>query len=733
MPSKRRSTDSDDSSGSIQPQSKRQVSHASRACDECRKRKIRCDGADPQCSVCKKRNLRCQYNDEDKRKTNIEHMENLNQRMDRFEQMLSDILRANTAAPVIPTSSGNAQTSPGDVSTITDASPSQVSAQAGPSRLRADSQVTSDLDTFNAHPLPSAPSDMAQSSMARPETSPVNSNRFRNLEGGHDHDRFQRMEEGSGSLIQYGPTSLWTCASPIPRQPPQPFSRGMQIGDWVDWSRNLPSSLDITRPTHDLALEYFSANYALWCSVVDMPAFLDDLITCNLIQGVNRGHSTPPTRTANYSPLLHCCVLYLGLHLIKHEHPGLFIKYEGVFMSHCSKLLPLECDQTALSSLRAYGLFSVCAHYNRTSVASIGSDKARFGDRQNATGYLYSGIAIAGVHALGLNLDCQSYVARGQITEAERHDRISTFWTIYVQDVFRALANGRQPMLPEASAVPLPHIDPALDQVPWKAPSAPLSATQPTMPGMSVHGLRSMQSTSFHWTVKLAIICRDILDKLYGPNSRGGRDLDTATGLLRQLESWYSQLPLHPADATPLPHMIHLHAQYHLCIIFVLRPYYRSSSPAWASKCDQAAMSILALLHRLDNVHGIRHCHHSFINIVFGAATIFLMRSVDPSDKIRAAADTQRFNECVEMMSKLSSTWSEATMSEYILRALQKEFHIPDPSTPFGTNPALSAPVAPLSDMLGDNPESWGSVFTDQLYQWTDIINGARGTEDLGF
>ncbi|OCF34544.1 hypothetical protein I317_03618 [Kwoniella heveanensis CBS 569] len=733
MPSKRRSTDSDDDAGSVQPQSKRQVSHASRACDECRKRKIRCDGADPQCSVCKKRNLRCQYNDEDKRKTNIEHMENLNQRMDRFEKMLSDILKANAPATSNTSALNGLGTSPGNTSNITDASPSQVSAQAGPSRLRANSQITSDIDLFNAAPLPSAHSDFSQSSMAPPDASPVNSNRFRNLEGGHDHDRLQRMEEGSGSLIQYGPTSLWTCASPRPRQASHTTARGMQIGDWVDWSRNLPSSLDITRPIHDLALEYFAANYALWCSVVDMPAFLDDLITCNLIQGVDRGHSSPPIRTAHYSPLLHCCVLYLGLHLIKHEHPGLFIKYENVFLSHCSKLLPLECDQTALSSLRAYGLFSVCAHYNRTSVASIGGDKARFGDRQNATGYLYSGIAVAGVHALGLNLDCQSYVIRGQITEAERHDRISTFWTIYVQDVFRALANGRQPMLPEATSVPLPQIDPVADQVPWKAPSAPLTATQPTMPGMSVHGLRSMRSTSFHWTVKLAIICREILDKLYGPNSRGGRDLDSAGGLLRQLEGWYSQLPLHPADATPLPHTIHLHAQYHLCVIFVLRPYYRSSSPAWASKCDQAAMSILTLLHRLENVHGIQHCHHSFINIIFGAATIFLMRSVDPSDKVRAAADTQRFNECVEMMSKLSSTWSEATMSEYILRALQKEFHVPDPSTPFGATQGLSAPIAPLSDMLGDNPEWWGSMFTDQLYQWSDIINGARGTEDLGF
>lgn len=209
------------------------------------------------------------------------------------------------------------------------------------------------------------------------DTLPVTSSRLRKVEGGPDYELFQvrdfrtekhslysilmfyqRVGKADAALVQHGPTSLWTCASSRLQETEASSTHEPRMGDWIDWFRNLPSSLNISKTIHDQALDYFSAFYAPWCLSVDMPAFITDLNICNMTQVSGRDRQSPPIRTAHYSPLLHCCVLYLGLRLIKQEHPALMRSYESIFMRHCSALLFEECDHTALSSLRAYNLFS---------------------------------------------------------------------------------------------------------------------------------------------------------------------------------------------------------------------------------------------------------------------------------------------------------------------------------------------------------------------------------------
>lgn len=42
----------------------------------------------------------------------------------------------------------------------------------------------------------------------------------------------------------------------------------------------------------------------------------------------------------------------------------------------------------------------------------LSTHSVRFEERQNATGYIYSGMAIAGVHQLGLNVDVSVHARR---------------------------------------------------------------------------------------------------------------------------------------------------------------------------------------------------------------------------------------------------------------------------------------------------------------------------------
>lgn len=509
MPSKHRASDSEESSSrSGLPPSKRRVRHASRACDECRRRKIRCDGMVPQCTICKNRGSSCEYKDEDRRKTNLEHIEDINARMDRFEKLVENLLAATTASKSMA-----ATTQPlsdaGLIESIIQTRPNESSSRMAELPVNhAGDRLPTALRSKNTTP---SSTTSAKQMLHNIDTLPVTSSRLRKVEGGPDYELFQRVGKADAALVQHGPTSLWTCASSHLQQTEASSTHELRMGDWIDWSRNLPSSLNISKAIHDQALDYFAAFYAPWCLSVDMPAFLVDLNICNMTQVSGRDRQSPPSRTAHYSPLLHCCVLYLGLRLIKQEHPALVRSYESIFMRHCSALLFEECDHTALSSLRAYNLFSNCAHFVRLSTCE---NQFNLGDRQHATGYLYSGMAIAGVHALGLNLNCENYVRRGQMTPDERNLREYAFWTTYLQDTIRALAAGRQPILVETSNAPFPQIDSILDDVLWSSPTVPLSSVTPPSPGLSVSGLRSMRSTAFHWMARLAIISRSVLETL---------------------------------------------------------------------------------------------------------------------------------------------------------------------------------------------------------------------------
>ncbi|WWC62367.1 uncharacterized protein I303_104963 [Kwoniella dejecticola CBS 10117] len=721
MPPKRKATDSSSQEGSVQPasQSKR-ATHTSRACDNCRRRKIRCDGQYPLCGVCKERNCPCEYKDEDKRKTHQEHMEELNTRMDRFEKLIEDLLK-NTAGlnqpnqqqaqPSINQPYNGESSNPIQPQMDTMTQPSN-GVDAGFQLVAADAGPSWTMTETPAQPM----QDLGSSSFREHSdsgVSPVASTRLRNLGGTNGYERFQRVEEAAGALLQYGPTSLWTCTSPRQTQNESPAALELQSGDWIDWSHNLPSSINISKSTHDQAMDYFGAFYAPWGVTIDMPAFLADLNRCNLVRAATQSRPVQ-TRTASYSPLLHCCAIYFGLRMIKHEHPTLMKTFEAIFIQHCMPLLLEECDHTALSSLRAYNLYATCVHFVRGSLMEQSISQ---GHRQVATGYLYSGMAIAGVHALGLNVNCADYVSRGLISEKERNLREYAFWSIYISDTLRALAAGRQPMFESPTEVPPPTIDPTMDDTLWIAPSLSSSGVTNAY-NVGGIGVRSMRSTTFHWMTRLAGICRSVLETLYTPTTRG-RQEESLDAVSRKLDDWYRQFPLRPAEMTPLPHILLLHMYYHLTVIFIHRPFYRGHRHESAERCNQSAVSILDLLHVFKRTHQTRFAHHNMINVIFGAATIFLLRIAEPSAMNGNEEHKRNFDQCVDFMAQLSLTWLEAGTTRNILVNLQTEYELPR-ANPV-TNAEISTSAWPWVDPTNDMQDIWGMMFNDNNFQWQDF------------
>jgi hypothetical protein len=159
--------------------------------------------------------------------------------------------------------------------------------------------------------------------------------------------------------MQYGSTSLWAYASDADPTPPARRTQTVDLGpgDWVDWARNLPSTLKITKRIHDAAIDHFGAYYAPWCMAVDMSAFTRDIEVCNLVTR-NPITSTPISRTSSYSPLLHNCILHLGLHLNRDKWPELAGTMDGLISTHCASMLIEETDAPDLSTPRALTLFA---------------------------------------------------------------------------------------------------------------------------------------------------------------------------------------------------------------------------------------------------------------------------------------------------------------------------------------------------------------------------------------
>lgn len=121
----------------------------------------------------------------------MEHMEDLNARMDRFEQMIQDVLSSSAAAqaagPGLPSSIPNPLA---DSVSIQPTLPSAPSNDIQFSMLWTDVDQTIAPTTISIPPAPSAANAYQRTSPTL-ELSPVTSSRLKSFNEGNGQDRFQ--------------------------------------------------------------------------------------------------------------------------------------------------------------------------------------------------------------------------------------------------------------------------------------------------------------------------------------------------------------------------------------------------------------------------------------------------------------------------------------------------------------------------------------------------------------
>ncbi|KAK8845357.1 hypothetical protein IAR55_006070 [Kwoniella newhampshirensis] len=527
---------------------RRNVDHVTKACDSCRTKKTRCDGVVPICGPCSRKGIECTSVKTDGRKKRGGNG-NIREKLDDLMSLLRATQPAALATVTIPILSPEA----------TGSNPASENVVALPTSPSSHPPICT-ANSQTIHSTSSAPEEELFSNYSVAASGDAAASN-ESLSPYRTEALALRPTIFSNDRLKYGPTSFWSYAPDASQGTLTPQSEKVDLrpGEWVDWAQHLPHGLNITKNIHDAALNRFGAYYAPWCMAVDMPAFLRDLEACNLVSATPTSSPTAK-RTSSYSPLLHNCALLLGLHFSREIWPDLATTMSAMLPQHCSSMVTNETDDPNLSTPRALALYAACLN--------LRTDKSA-----HNIGYIHFGMAFACVQALGVNLKCDHLVDAG---------------------------SGRPCMTNSHSDIPLPSIETATDDETWPYVG----------PGNPINGAKSMRSTVFHWSARLACILRQVVDiALSTDNEYVDRD-SRVEGLLAKLESWYRDQPFRQPKSHPVPHILMMHMVYHLTVIYLLRPYFRAAlsiDPSPAQRCEQAADAITELLTVFDGTHGLRN------------------------------------------------------------------------------------------------------------------------------
>jgi len=126
--------------------------------------------------------------------------------------------------------------------------------------------------------------------------------------------------------------------------------------------------------------------------------------------------SSPPLKTAHYSPMLHNALLAVATAFS--DNPA--IKDPATRRLYADKArscLESECELPKLSAMTA---LSILANYHSST-------------NHPTLGYIYFGISARMSQALGLGIDCSPWVEAGLITEAGMLDRNWALWATFCQ------------------------------------------------------------------------------------------------------------------------------------------------------------------------------------------------------------------------------------------------------------------------------------------------------------
>ncbi|KAK1980764.1 fungal-specific transcription factor domain-containing protein [Colletotrichum cereale] len=291
------------------------------------------------------------------------------------------------------------------------------------------------------------------------------------------------------------------------------------------------------------------------------------------------------------------------------------------------------------------------------------------GDERSAA-WLYAGLAFRMIIDLGMHVDAPGLGIPRKFSDEDLEIRRRVFWGAFVVDKIQSLYQGRPASLKESDTlVPIKFLDTFEEFENWKPFAYSTDATSyPGSPAYSV--------STFTCLCRLSVVMSDILSCIYTERAfdKSAAELSTMLeNLSSKLAAWKDALPVHlvfdpkGSGRVPPPHVLSLHAMYHVLTILLHRPFVadghlyntsRSISVNSFITCATSANSIVGILRAYNKVFSVRHAPYLISYATYVAATIH----------VRIAAKRSTESEARERLETCMSVFRENQETNWAVR-----------------------------------------------------------------
>ncbi|KAK9719077.1 hypothetical protein K7432_005056 [Basidiobolus ranarum] len=585
----------------------------SKACDNCRRRKVRCDGTQPICSNCRTIGTTCSYNDATKKrgppKGYIEAIEN---RLHRMEHILGGLVQGEPGAAenVVaelrkldenhPTATSS--TSPARSQTRTKSSDKEY---REPKETITDSPLEHNSPSSSVctsppqeSPLPSLNSPDSSSTPKREDTELEElSNEAEQLTL-DDHGRVRYCGTSSGFYLLRQSERYQNGVLKMRSRSPEKLNFS-SFGDSEFNPSLLPSS------------ELFSYLLEIYFSKIN-PIF-PLLHKAEFLERLNKVDDEPPFFLLN-SILALSSILISSESILKNENLS-----PEIFYKRASVLLDRTFEMSSMDNIQALILLGIHQHITHSGMRA----------------WIYGGMAIRMAEDLGLHRNPDKWDIKG-LTREEKEARKRVWWVCYQIDRHAGVCVGRPLCIDDR------HFDTTL---PIIDPSTKVES------GVEVSPDSGLALKPFIQVIRLNGIIGRIMSEIYPIRTTPTHNPQKNKSILLELDSvlhsWLVSLPeglqynptMYSSNQPPnSPTLIYAHMWYHCALVLLHRPYipkpgeeYRFPYPSLPI-CTSAASRITSIALACSSTPALEQTAIFLLFPIFTSSTIHLLNatSTDP-------------------------------------------------------------------------------------------------------
>ncbi|KAI8986988.1 fungal-specific transcription factor domain-containing protein [Pilobolus umbonatus] len=643
------------------PDSKRQ--RVSKACEQCRRKKVKCDGNSPYCNNCVNLNLQCTYKESTKKRGPPKgYIEAIEGRLHRLEALLGSIIHEDDprSQAILAELNAPLETAYGEL--------------VRPRPMRR--------ETLSGYEAECGPLSTTETIVKREQDSSSSDHEknHKNLDDEANNMGSLSIDE-SGQLRYYGKSSGFYMIRNSKNFQDRVFqfnSSGRNYGE--DSSLSLPFVVDpFELPPKDLSDHlldlYFSYFYPL-LPLLHKKTFMESIN--------NDTRDQPPPILLN---AIYAVASRVSPDIRVRAIPSKPETAGDVFFERARLLLDLEWDSFRVYTVQSLLLMS--SHQN--------------GALKTTRGWLYSGMAIRMSQNLGLHRNCDSWA----LTAVEKEERKRAFYCCFVVDRLSCAMHGRSPMIDERdydAPYPSENDEDDVNRIPRIMENFHYLIKICEILGDVLRELYMVKG-------------RNHIASMPSPDS-------IVSTLDKKLNKWMSKLPsklkykppntrLNERAPAPSLELCQMHMAFYTTLILTHRPFIpgptQTTPPSVfpsASICTFAANKILDIIESLMAEKRLKNVNNYTLFFMFTAGIIFIYNAAS-NDSMFAFEAKISINKIMRAMDEVETTWITSARHCNILGALAglRDIDLKNVDESYTRSSKRMNTAAPASIAVPNSPE----------------------------